>query len=77
MDKDLVQKIRQKYLDNPPDGMTKKHVQNMSDNDLLDMDYFLNEHIDDFDDSEPGLPFDLTDLCPKCQKKLLDRFGKN
>ena len=40
-----VQKLRQRYIDNPPDGMTKKRILNMSDSDLLDMDFFLNEDI--------------------------------
>ena len=77
MDKDQIQKIRQKYLAQPPDGMTKKQVQKMSDNHLLDLDYFLNEHLDDFDDDAHGMPFDLSHLCPKCQKILLDKFGKS
>lgn len=36
-------KIRQKYADNPPEGYTKEEICKMSDNDILDMDYFLNE----------------------------------
>lgn len=32
---------------NPPIGMTKSLVKNMSNNDLLDMDYHLNEYNDD------------------------------
>ena len=47
-----IQKLRQHYLDNPPDGMTKKQIQNMSDDDLLDMDYFLNEDEDDIFNDE-------------------------
>lgn len=43
-----VEKIRQKYIDNPPEGMTAADVRRMSDDDLLDMDYFLNE--EDFED---------------------------
>jgi len=42
-----IQKLRQLYLDNPPEGLSKKQIRNMSDNDLLDMDYFLNEDLDD------------------------------
>ena len=35
--------------------MTSKEIQQMSDNDLWDMDYFLNEDIfDDLDDFEEG-----------------------
>lgn len=44
--KELVEKLRKKYSENPPEGMSKKEILNMSDNDLLDMDYFLNEEED-------------------------------
>lgn len=43
--------FRQKYIKNPPEGMTPKLVRNMTDSDLLDMHYFLTED-DDFDDEE-------------------------
>ena len=46
-----TEKLRKKYMDNPPEGMTARDIQNMSDSDLLDMDYFLHE-FDDFDDAE-------------------------
>lgn len=49
-DKEVIAKLRQTYMDNPPDGMTSKLVNDMSDNDLLDMHYFLHE--DDFDEDE-------------------------
>jgi hypothetical protein len=45
-----IQNIRQSYLDNPPEGLSKKQILNMSDNDLLDMDFFLNEDLDDIFD---------------------------
>ena len=48
-DKQLVEKLRQKYMQNPPEGMTTSQVEKMSDDDLLDMDYFLNEEFDDDD----------------------------
>lgn len=51
IDKDLIAKLRQKYISNPPDGITPELVRKMSDSDLLDMDYFLHED-DDFDDSD-------------------------
>ncbi len=35
--------IRDKYIKNPPEGMTADHIRHMSGDDLLDMDYFLNE----------------------------------
>ena len=38
-------KIRNKYITNPPDGMTADDIRHMSEEDLLDMDYFLNEDI--------------------------------
>lgn len=53
-EKELAEKLRKQYSENPPIGMIRKDVLEMSDNDLLDMDYFLNE--EDFDDDfgEPG-----------------------
>jgi len=44
-----TEELRNKYIQNPPEGMTADDVRNMSDNDLLDMDYFLHED-DDLDD---------------------------
>lgn len=44
-----AEELRKKYIQNPPEGMTADDVRNMSDNDLLDMDYFLHE-FDDLDD---------------------------
>ena len=38
-----TEKLRKKYMDNPPEGMTFEDIRRMSENDLLDMDYFLNE----------------------------------
>lgn len=44
-----TEKLRKKYIDNPPEGMTSGVIRRMSEDDLLDMDYFLNED-DPFDD---------------------------
>jgi len=44
-----IEELRKKYIENPPEGMTAEDIKNMSDNDLLDMDYFLHED-DDLDD---------------------------
>lgn len=44
-----TEKLRKKYMDNPPAGMTSGDIRCMSEDDLLDMDYFLNED-DPFDD---------------------------
>ena len=38
-----IEELRKKYMDNPPEGMTSKDIRNMSEDELLDMDYFLNE----------------------------------
>lgn len=51
MDKKLLEELRQKYIENPPEGMTAALVKNMTDSDLLDMHYFLIED-DDLDDDD-------------------------
>ena len=48
-----IEKLRKKYMDNPPEGLTSKDIRSMSEEALLDMDYFLNE--DDLFDDEVGL----------------------
>jgi len=48
-EKELVEKLRKKYALNPPEGMTRQDVLQMSDGDLLDMDYFMND--EDLDDA--------------------------
>lgn len=42
-----VDELRKKYLDNPPTGYSRKDVSKMTDDELLDMDYFLNEDLGD------------------------------
>lgn len=49
MDQQNIEELRKKYIQNPPEGMTPDDIKYMSDNDLLDMDYFLHED-DDLDD---------------------------
>ena len=49
MDKQSIEKLRKQYIQNPPEGMDQSDILNMSDDDLLDMDYFLHED-DDLDD---------------------------
>ena len=41
--KEYVAKRREKYMQNPPAGYTRREIERMRDNDILDMDYFLNE----------------------------------
>ena len=48
-----TEKLRKKYMDNPPEGMTSEDIRRMSGDNLLDMDYFLNE--DDLCDDEAGV----------------------
>lgn len=38
-----IEELRTKYINNPPEGMTSKDIRRMSEDELLDMDYFLNE----------------------------------
>ena len=53
MVKQRTEELRQKYILNPPEGMTADEIRTMSEDDLLDMDYFLNE--DDLYDDEAGV----------------------
>lgn len=43
-----IEELRRKYMADPPEGMTSRDIRNMSEDELLDMDYFLND--DDLDD---------------------------
>ena len=47
-EKELIEELRKKYILNPPEGMTSDDIRHMSNGDLLDMDFFLND--EDFDD---------------------------
>jgi hypothetical protein len=51
--KSNIEELRKKYMENPPEGMTSRDIRNMSEDVLLDMDYFLNE--DDLFDDEAGV----------------------
>ena len=53
MSKKNTEELRKKYMKNPPEGMTTAEIRKMSDEDLLDMDYFLNE--DDLFADEAGV----------------------
>ena len=53
MAKQRTEELRQKYILNPPEGMTADDIRTMSEDDLLDLDYFLNE--DDLFDDEAGV----------------------
>lgn len=49
-----IEELRRKYIENPPEGMTSKDIRRMSEDELLDMDYFLNddELDNDFDEED-------------------------
>ena len=48
-----LEELRKKYMNNPPEGLTSKDIRFMSEEDLLDLDYFLNE--DDLFADEAGV----------------------
>ena len=43
-----IEELHRKYMENPPEGMTSKDIRQMNGDELLDMDYFLND--DELDD---------------------------
>lgn len=43
-----IEELRKKYINDPPEGMTPTDILSMSEGDLLDLDYFLND--DELDD---------------------------
>ena len=53
-EKALLEKLRQKYITDPPEGMTPDDIRQMSDSDLLDMDYFLSDEDESDDFGEEG-----------------------
>ena len=53
-EKELAKELREKYIQNSPEGMTAKDIKRMSDNDLLDMDCFLHEDVFGDEEGEEG-----------------------
>ena len=49
-----IQELRRKYIETAPEGMTSADIRHMSEEDLLDMDYFLNDDELDDDFGEEG-----------------------
>lgn len=45
--KQNIEELRKKYINNPPEGLSSLDILSMSDEELLDMDYFMNEDLDD------------------------------
>ena len=52
--KKKIKELREKYILNPPEGMTSEDIRHMNEDDLLDMDYFLNEDVFGDDLGEEG-----------------------
>ena len=50
-----IEELRRKYIENPPEGTTSNDIRRMSEDELLDMDYFLND--DELDDDFVGEGF--------------------
>ena len=48
-----TEKLREKYIKNLPEGATATDIHSMSEDDLLDMNYFLNEDV--FDEDMPSV----------------------
>ncbi len=48
-----VGELHKKYIENPPEGMTSTDIRRMNEDELLDMDYFLND--DDLFADEAGV----------------------
>lgn len=46
-----VKALRNIYIQNPPEGISSDEIRQMSVDDLLDMDYFLHEDDDLFNDA--------------------------
>ena len=49
-----IEELRRKCIENPPEGMTSKDIRHRSEEDLLDMDDFLNDDELDDDFGEEG-----------------------
>ena len=49
-EEELAAKLRAEYLKNPPMGLSRRDIELMSDDDILDTDYFMHECEDDDDE---------------------------
>ena len=49
-----IEELRKKYIEKPPEGTTSRDIRHMSEEELLDMDYFLNDDELDDDFGEEG-----------------------
>ena len=49
-----IEVLRKKYIENQPEVMTSRDIRHMDEEELLDMDYFLNDDELDDDFGEEG-----------------------
>jgi len=64
-EKMTAEKLRKKYLKKTPEGYSKSEIKSMSDEDILDMDYFLNEGTPTtYSTKEPAVIYHLIDDDP-------------
>ena len=66
-DKMCAAELREKYLKKTPAGYSKSDIRSMSDNAILDMDYFLHEEeydLYDHDGKEPDIIYHIIDDSP-------------
>ena len=68
--KQNIEELRKKYMDNPPEGITSKDIRLMSEDELLDMDYFLNDDELDDDFGEEGFLYLLNQHSSACCARL-------
>ena len=71
---ELAKELREQYMKNPPEGMTSDEVRDMSDDDLLDMDYFLHE-FDDLDDNFIEMEEEVTNILAHYVDEHLEEFA--
>jgi len=70
-DKMVAAELREKYLAELQEGSSSSEILRMTDSEILDMDYFLNEEKYDFDDEyedcgkEPDVIYHIFDDTPK------------
>lgn len=58
-----AQLLRKKYLENIPEGYSKNEIEKMSDEEILDMDYFINEDVFSFSENDETVKF----ICQNCK----------
>jgi len=74
--------LRKKYMEDVPEGYSKKEIEKMDDEDILDMEYFLNEDVFGFEGLEESDETVLF-ICIGCKceeyipKNIVDMLDKS